>query len=251
MHEAQMHEESSFITLTYDDKNVKVGLEYEDFRLLMRKIRKERTVRYFVAGEYGSLNQRPHWHALIFGYAFDWKAEANRGGIDLTGGLTDFGDGIQRSKVLEQFWDKGFSSVGTITYESAMYVAKYACKRVYGSNASEYYRRVDLGTGEVVAVAPEFARMSRRPGLGETWFNKYWRDVYECRDGIVQRGGRLGKPPRYYDNLLAKTDPDLRDYKDLERYEKSGDFMADCTPTRLREREICAEAQIARKRTQL
>ena len=53
MHERQMHEEASFVTLTYSDECVPrdFSLRYRDFQLFMKRLRKaypEREIRFYV-----------------------------------------------------------------------------------------------------------------------------------------------------------------------------------------------------------
>lgn len=86
-----------------------------------------------------------------------------------------------------------------MTYQSAGYVTRYVTKKVTGPAAVRHYQRVDGETGEVVEVHPEYATMSRRPGIGATWFARFGEEVYPS-DGVVVGGG-LAKPPRYYDQL--------------------------------------------------
>nr|UQB76413.1 replication associated protein [Flumine microvirus 24] len=231
MHESQMHAVSSFVTLTYSDTYAKPSLRYRDFQLFMKRLRfKKRTpVRFFMCGEYGSVNKRAHFHALLFGVSFD--------------GLQDIGKGLSRSVELERLWPFGFSSIGSVTYASAGYVARYALKKVYGRAAVDHYKRVDLCTGEVFQVVPEFAHMSLKPGLGYTWFQKYWREVALARDGVIVDGVK-NSSPRYYDKLLELMDFDLKDHNDFLRYVNSKKFADDCTPERLAVRENVARARV-------
>lgn len=134
-----------------------------------------------MCGEYGDENLRPHYHALLFGRTFD-----NAGRVS---------ENVYRSTELEKLWPHGMSSFGPVTYQSAAYVARYALKKITGDKAKHWYTRIDPGTGELVECQPEFARMSLKPGIGKTWFEKYWREVYEARDGIVQQGGKQIPPP--------------------------------------------------------
>jgi len=181
MHERQMHEFSSFVTLTYDDAHWDMSLNYSDFQRFMYRLRREvGPTRFFCAGEYGAKTLRPHFHAILFGLALSDRLA--------------IGDRLYRSPLLERLWPFGFSSVGDVTMQSAMYVAKYTCKV---DSRLDRYERVDPRTGEVVQCVPEFARMSLRPGLGATWFAKYWREVYEARDGVVQYGGKVLPAPRF------------------------------------------------------
>jgi len=225
-----MHDASSFVTLTYDDKNYEPSLNYKDFQRFMYRLRERfGPTRFFACGEYGETTLRPHFHCLLFGRTF-----ANPEPV---------GEHIYSSPELNKLWPAGFSSFGSVTYESAAYVAGYACKKISGPRADSHYTRLDLRTGELCRVVPEFGRMSLKPGLGYTWFQKYWKEVYLGRDGVMQRGGKTTPPPRYYDKLLEETDVDLRQWLDFDRYVRSGRFADDCTPDRLAVREKCALAK--------
>ena len=69
VHEAKMHEENSFVTLTYSDEHLKnPKLQYSDFQKFMKRLRfvnNDRKIGVFVTGEYGEKNKRPHWHAIF------------------------------------------------------------------------------------------------------------------------------------------------------------------------------------------
>lgn len=238
MHEARMWEENSFITLTYEGDKIDLSLNYEDFRRFLWRFRKKiGPVRYFVAGEYGELNQRPHWHALLFGRGFADKVKC--------------GENLWRSPTLEKIWQHGFSTVGDVTIQSAMYATKYATKVVCGDAGDKHYSRVDLRTGEDIRVREEFAEMSRNPGIGFTWFLKNWKEVYEARDGVVLQGGKTVPAPKYYDDLLREMSDERREEKSLARYKSSARFLEDTSPRRLAVREQCAIANIRRKETRL
>ena len=60
MHEASLHSENCFVTLTYGrDKLPPDGsLEHRDFQLFMKRLRfhAKRPVRFYMCGEYGPLN---------------------------------------------------------------------------------------------------------------------------------------------------------------------------------------------------
>lgn len=232
MHESQMHPVSSFVTLTFEQASYDPSLNYSDFQLfLLRMRRRLGPARYFVAGEYGSVDGRPHYHALLFGRDF----------------LSDSrpcGKNLSRSPLLEALWPHGFSSVGEVTHDSAAYCAKYACKKVTGSRADSHYVRVDKRTGEFVRVVPEFAHMSLKPGIGYSWFAKYWRDCYMARDGVPLKGGVTVPAPRYYDKLLLELVPDLKEQKDFERFKQSELRADDNTPSRLAVKEAVHKARL-------
>lgn len=233
-----MHKANSFVTLTYSNENLSPGLNYKDFQLFMRRLRKHvPKVRFFAAGEYGEENLRPHWHALLFGATFDDAGPVS--------------DQTRRSKTLEKLWPHGYSSHGPITTATAGYVARYAVKKVTGQNASTWYTRLDPTTGELVECVPEMARMSLRPGIGATWFKKYWREIYETRDGVTQPGGRQQPPPRYYDKKLQEIDDELAELVKANRYNKSFTYAEDNTAARLAVREQCAKAKNAFLKRQL
>jgi len=77
VHEASLHKNNSFITLTYNDKNLPKykTLQKKHFQLFMKRLRKKygSNIRFFHCGEYGDKYQRPHYHACIFGHDFKDK----------------------------------------------------------------------------------------------------------------------------------------------------------------------------------
>ena len=74
VHEAQMHEHNSFITLTFNKDHLPedYSVNVRTWQLFMKRLRQEVDVplRFFACGEYGSENLRPHYHALINGCDF-------------------------------------------------------------------------------------------------------------------------------------------------------------------------------------
>ena len=80
--------------------------------------------------------------------------------------------------------------------------------------------------------------MSRRPGIGKDWLEKFRTDTN--KDFITVRGQKMGLP-KYYDNLLEQLGEDLQDRK-LKRM-KSID-KAETSTVRLRTKEKVKIAQI-------
>lgn len=237
MNEAQMHDESCFVTLTYaDDKIPPFGdLVYRHFQLFMKSLRfkyRPRPVRFFMCGEYGEKFDRPHFHALLFGVAFGdrtlWKQ-------------TSIGHELYRSETLESLWPHGFSSVANLSFETAAYVARYCMKKVTGDNAHDHYTRIDTITGEMREVSPEFAHMSLKPGIGATWFEKFKGDIYP-HDFVVVDGQQI-KPPRAYDKYLMTLPSYEYDWLQFSRYQRSIAVAEDNTVERLRVREIVTRAR--------
>lgn len=213
MHEASLYDANSFVTLTYSPEHVPGGmsLDRKAFPLFMRRLRREEgweKVRYYHCGEYGDRFKRPHYHALLFGV--DFRSDR------VERGVSD-GSALWRSRTLDRLWPDGEAWIGSVTFESAAYVARYIMKKITGDAASDHYLSVDEETGEVWKREPEYATMSRRPGIGLRWLEKFSGDVYSSgQRGVVVRG-KVGKPPRYYDKKVREWDPQLADEVSYER----------------------------------
>lgn len=180
MHEATLHERNCFLTLTYRENPGTLRLS--DLQKFMKRLRKEvkEPLRYFAVGEYGERLGRPHYHLLLFGYDFEDKYYWCGSGLSRQ----------YRSDLLERIWTLGNSTVGSVTSASAQYVSQYCVKVVTGQKASDHYK----------GRAPEFAVMSRRPGIGKGWIDQYEKAVFP-RDFVVVPGGRKVPVPRYYLDL--------------------------------------------------
>jgi hypothetical protein len=201
IHEAQLHENNCFITLTYNDQNLPQNgsLTKSDFQKFIKRLRKfiaPAKLRYYMAGEYGTSFGRPHFHACIFGHDFHDKKLHQR---------TASGSVLYTSKDLEKLWTYGYSSIGDVTFESAAYVARYIMQKQTGKVDPNHYTFCDLQTGELIKLQPEYNQMSLKPGIGADWYKKYKNDVYP-HDFVEIRGKKL-KPPKYYDQLYSKENP--------------------------------------------
>ena len=201
MHEKQMHEESCFITLTINDESLfarenPFSLDKSEFQRFMKRLRKRygKEIRYFHCGEYGEKNHRPHYHAILFGVDFEDKK------------LFRIRDEIRlyESETLAQLWPYGFVTIGEVTMESCAYVARYVTKKIKGKDAEKHYIRWDPLTGEGIPIEPEYATMSRKPGIGKAWLDKYKSDVYP-HDYVVIKKHKI-RPPRFYDNQLSEAE---------------------------------------------
>lgn len=231
-HERKLHGNSAFITLTYDDANVPANgsLRPKDFTDFMKRLRHHHgELRYFQCGEYGETTKRPHHHAVVFGY---WPSDGrllNRLSKD---------NPLWTSPELERIWGHGQVSYGAVTFESASYVAGYVTKKITGPRAEAHYQ------GRV----PEYATMSRRPGIGRGAFELYHQEIYQ--DDFVVMNGVPMKPPRYYDRVLEKQDPAKMEAIRFDRVRESK-RSKDNKGTRLTAREGCAEARFQLKRREL
>ena len=236
MHEAQMHDANSFITLTYNEEWLPYdgSLVKPHFQKFLKKLRKRigTKIRYFMCGEYGEHFGRPHYHACIFGYDFPdrvlWKK---------INGVSLF-----ISPLLSEIWGKGFATVGAVSFESAAYVARYTLKKKTGPEAEDHYFKQHEWVDLQFEVEPEYANMSLKPGIGQTWLEKFETDVYP-RDEVIVRGFSQ-KPPRYYDEIYRRDNE-----QDLERIKQNRTQRArkrahDNTNKRLATRERCRELKI-------
>lgn len=240
LHESQLHAHSWFVTLTYDDKHLppRSSLCYRDFQLFMYRLRKRYgRVRFYVAGEYGDSTGRPHYHACLFGLRFDDLVHYRK---------SPSGHTLWKSAELDALWERGLCSVGALTFESAAYTARYVCKKVLGDRAESHYRRVDLETGEVYYLTPEFARMSLKPGIGRLWFDKFRSDCLP-RDYCIVDGQKV-KVPKYYSQLLKLQAPFVYDEVEFARIQAGDQYAGERSPERLAVREVVAAARLGLKK---
>lgn len=162
---------SWFLTLTYNEENLPKTtqgdptLEKTDTQKWLKRARRMGyKFRYFVVGEYGTSTRRPHYHALIFP-ASDLQIQEFR-----------------------STWTLGQTTVGEATTERAKYCAQYTIKKLNASKEEELYGR-----------NPEFATMSRKPGIGNasaqniaaTYETKYGAMTL-AEQGDIQPAIRIG-----------------------------------------------------------
>lgn len=229
MHEAQLHESNCFITLTYNDQHLPEdnSLKVDHFQKFMKRLRKKfgQGIRFYHCGEYGEQFKRPHYHAIIFGLDFaDKQYHRDRNGYP-----------VYVSQTLQELWPYGFSEIGTVTFESAAYVARYITKKVTGEQAQGHYGITNYETGEFTEIKPEYTTMSRRPGIGKNWLEKYHKDIYP--DDFVVVGGKKMKPPKFYDAQFEIAYPSDFDKIKAKRISKGKQNWRNNTTDRLRVRE--------------
>lgn len=196
-----------FVTFTIDDEHMNddFSLRKKEFSNFLKALREavfrrfgQRDVRFFMCGEYGRKNFRPHYHVIFFNLPLDDLLPFEFSGNSV----------YYRSEFLESVWKRGFVVVGQVSFNSAGYVARYTMKKANGF-------RVEDG------CEPEFVNMSRRPGIGRVWFEDHWLELYD-RDGVYMKSSgkvSLLRPASYFDKLMKSVDPDrLSDIKFNRRY---------------------------------
>lgn len=240
LHESQLYKENAFITLTFNQETLKkrgnpYTVRLRDFQLFMKRLRKNtgRKIRFFHCGEYGDKNRRPHYHACLFNYDFpDKKLWSTQNKIRL-----------YTSEILEATWQhQGFCTIGDVTFQSAAYVARYIMKKITGERAADHYKFIDPETGEVFDLEPEYTSMSKKPGLGKGWFEKYSSDVFPSDQIIIN--GKKSKPPRYYDSQYEIVNPDDLTAILKTRRSEGRKHKKNNTPERLKTREICQHLKL-------
>ncbi|AXL14432.1 replication initiator protein [Microviridae sp.] len=162
-HEAQYHEQNSFLTLTYanDPKTLHVS-HVQNF---LKRLRKHGKIRHFITGEYGEKTHRPHYHAIIFG-------------ADFRGGSFAVDDRMYGNEWLNRIWGKGDCVIGDFSMQSACYVAGYVNKKI--------------------ADTDTFSIMSRRPPLGYQWALDN-ADMLNRNEAVTIEGSQYPIPKVYFD----------------------------------------------------
>lgn len=225
-HEASLHEANSFLTLTFATEHLPEdhSVHVRDVQLFMKRLRKAvGRVRFFACGEYGDQGGRPHYHILVFGHDFPDKMPWRK---------TGSGYIVYRSAALEKLWPYGHAEIGTVTVQSAGYVARYITKKVTGEAAEGHYTALHPDDGQPFKRRPEFIVMSTRPGIGAGWYDQFKDDAFPSDFVVIE--GRKTPVPRYYKKKL--TEPEARKVT-AQRKENAALHADNNTTTRLLTRE--------------
>lgn len=190
VHEAQMYDYNSFLTLTYNNAHLPTGgsLVRRDPMLFLKRLRKKygRGIRFYGCGEYGEQSNRPHYHFVLFNFR----------PRDLEYYKTSrSGERLYTSRSITELWPFGFNVVGDVSFKSCAYVARYVTTKLNGDAAAKY--------GDLLKP---FSMMSRMPGIGSTWFTEYGEHAYKW-DSVVMNGREI-RPPRFYDTRYEILDSD-------------------------------------------
>lgn len=166
--ESQHHEHSTFITLTYDDENLPYNgsLVPEHTQLWLKRLRKElppKTLRFFLVGEYGEHTSRPHYHAALFGLPLSPSHIQNYHSCSCS-----------TCNLVRKTWGKGNILIGTLTVESARYIAGYVTKKM----TSWHDPRLQ-------GKHPEFTRQSNRSGIGAPAIPEI-AEVFNTKYGAIE-----------------------------------------------------------------
>lgn len=187
-----------FITLTYSDKNVPISvngfmsLRKVDVQRFLKRLRKahifsyrlskyktvqsippgEKSLKYYLCGEYGTTTERPHYHMILF--------NAN---IDL----------------IQDAWDRGHIHYGEVTAASIMYTLKYMQKQSPWTGS--FY-----GYGELEDRQKQFSLMSK--GLGKSYLTDsikkfHLQDVTNYVYCTLNGGEKIAMPRYFKDKIFT------------------------------------------------
>ncbi|AXL15271.1 replication initiator protein [Microviridae sp.] len=213
-----------------DHISTRYSLEKSDFQLFLKRLRKntQAKIRYYHCGEYGEKFSRPHFHALLFGYVpEDLRFHSYENKLP-----------VFTSAIISKAWrDQGFALVGSATFESAAYIARYILKKQNGKKATEHYTNDDG-----VCLNPEYTTMSLKPGIGAEYYEKYKKEIYTT-DSVVLKGQEL-PPPKFYSTKYEIENPEHYELIKQERQRKVARYAKDLTPERLGARERVQSARL-------
>lgn len=190
--EAELHDHTHFITLTYTDENLSYGsllptLVKSDFQNFMKRLRyySPTKLRYYAVGEYGSQTHRPHYHVILFG--------------------------LEDTSIISKAWTLGHIQIGSVTQASIHYVTKYHV------NKNNYRKFGDF-------IEPPFCLMSTNPGIGSNYVEKM-KSYHNLKNPYVRQGSIKQRMPRYYkDKLYTQAQKSVLSKKfEHERHKQEDD----------------------------
>lgn len=238
--ESQLQPVGCSVTLTYAPQFLPDGatLRPHDLRLFMKRVWNAFPgvdVRFLVNGEYGDQGLRPHYHLLLWGLDFvEDRVPWNR---------APSGEVLYLSKRLDALWGFGIAAIGTLTVESAGYAARYCMKKITGPMAEREYQRF-AADGQPFWVHPVFARMSRRPGLGGAWIDRYWDS--DAKSDFVRMDGRRVPMPEYCVKRRFKDQPEVIEARRAVALQYLADHASDFTIERIAVREEVMRLSMSR-----
>lgn len=234
--ESKKYKNNYFITLTYDDDHLpmdeeittsqgvtytktddwKGNLRPEHLKKFIHNIRQyyyrkngKTGIKYIACGEYGSKNERPHYHIIFFDCPFETEEMYNARLIDQ--------EYYWQNKIIEKYWERGLSNVSVANWNTIAYVCRYITKKLYGNNAEDTRAQ----KGQIA----EFIRVSK--GIGKEYWEENKEKILET-DSITIRnnkGVHTTKPPRYFNRLLKKENPEIYETIKVKREKQNNNMQ--------------------------
>lgn len=222
--ELHQHTQACATVLTYDEQHLPPTLEIRAYQLFVKRLRKAlnyaqhrpataEPIKYFLSGEYGEHNKRPHFHAIIFGLSLR-----------------------QHDAYIQKAWPLGFTHAMPVNDATINYIAGYTAKKL-GDTEARKHERVDPTTGEVYQWQPPFTKWST--GLAEyakTNYPNSWRSY------AVNNGHKMAVPRYLHEGYKQQaSDEELQKLKE----EKIKQLKENITTTyELEANAIIAQAQL-------
>lgn len=207
MLELAVQKKAIFVTLTYDNEHIPIvyddddfpicfTLKKEDVQLWMKRVRRhygDKSLRFYLAGEYGSSTGRPHYHCILYGLSLDDfpKKRAYK--------KSELNDIYYIDDDFAARWNQGYVVIADVSWKTCAYVARYVTKKVLNQFPEAF---------EELGMVPEFSLMSRRPGIGKPYLDAH-PDCLDLQSINIStpEGGRQIAIPKYYLKQLELTDP--------------------------------------------
>jgi len=238
LHEASGHSRNCFLTLTYDSEHLpeKGHLNFEHpknfIKRLRDKISREGGGKILTTGcaEYGEKLGRPHYHIIIFGYDFEDKEFFRYSENDWSPKKWP----VYISQTLRELWPYGNHEIGSVTYESACYVARYTLKKITGKNAQEAYG--DKPPERSICI-------SNRRGIGKDWLMDNINDCINHDQVFIEKENKIDHfpLPRYYSKMIEKYFPEQFKKIKQKRLDSIKEIDKDLTKDRLQTRKKVRE----------
>lgn len=225
-HEARLHKNNLFVTLTYDDKNLpdNKGLKrshIQDFvKVLRERIRREYNhtgIRILYCGEYGTRGtKRPHYHIILFNMPVDFDLRCK----------INFSHNKRKeytSKIIYESWNKrGIVNIQKANSATCAYVAQYVTKKLQSLDKDVVFGRES-----------EFIQGSTRPALGFKWLfeaSNGWnvfRMFESARVPLYRDDGKIDYvyPPRYYVDKFCEIFDNFKSVFKKRLYESVRPFI--------------------------
>lgn len=219
LNELKYSKNAYFLTLTYNDEHIPKNnsLCKEELQRFFKSLKEHfngqnaSEIKYFACGEYAS---RPHYHAIVFNLPLSDLTELfpdDKGTFIRKCSKT--GETLYYSETIEKLWNKGFTDIGEVTFNSCSYVAGYVQKKLYGDDAKLYEKN---------GLVPPFMICSK--GLGARYFLENKDEILKTNEIFYYKKDKVCKSgtPRYYHKLLERIDNNA-----LERLKKRNKAFTD------------------------
>ncbi len=196
--EQTSHDDTAWITLTYNDENLPENSELNknDYKIFLKALRKSVhpiKIRYYLCGEYGTDNNRPHYHIVLYGIGYNYAglAEYNK-----RNHLNRYPEPVKK---LLDLWGKG----NIHFVEPSPALMTYVCSHI----------TKDIPHDDIHKKAPEFHSMSG--GLGKnamhaitSWLSteegvKYYKQANDV-PAVVRIDKKMRPIGKYLRNIIRR-----------------------------------------------